>query len=75
MDTKKITADLIGTGLTQQELADLVPCSQSAICSLLSGKRGTRPSYAIAKRLDELHAERCKSASMVGQELGVSVAP
>jgi predicted transcriptional regulator len=58
MDTKTKVTELLATGLTQQELADLVPCSQAAINAYLSGKRGSRPSYPIGRRLDELHGER-----------------
>lgn len=58
MDTKTIVSELLATGLTQQELANLVPCSQAAINAYLSGKRGARPSYPIGRRLDELHTER-----------------
>ena len=59
MDTQKITSDLIKSGLTQQQLADLVPCGQSTIAAYLAGTRGTRPSKAIGDRLEQLHAERC----------------
>jgi predicted transcriptional regulator len=59
MDTQKITSDLIKSGLTQQQLADLVPCGQSTIAAYLAGTRGARPSKAIGDRLEQLHAERC----------------
>ena len=59
MDTQKITSDLIKSGLTQQQLADLVPCGQSTIAAYLKGTRGARPSKVIGDRLEELHAERC----------------
>lgn len=62
MDTQKITADLLASGLTQQELADLVPCGQSTIAAYLSGTRGSRLSKQIGDRLEELHAERCPTA-------------
>lgn len=63
MDTQKITSDLIASGLTQQQLADLVPCAQSTIAAYLAGTRGARPSKQIGDRLEELHTERCgKSA-------------
>ncbi len=58
MNTQTIVAELL-TNLTQQALADMVPCSQSAIASFLSGKRGKRPSLAIGMRLLELHSEHC----------------
>lgn len=59
MDTQKITSDLIKSGLTQQQLADLVPCGQSTIAAYLAGTRGARPSKLIGDRLEALHAERC----------------
>lgn len=59
MDIQKITNDLIDSGLTQQELADLVPCGQSTINAFSNGKRGQRPSLVIGSRLVELHKERC----------------
>jgi transcriptional regulator with XRE-family HTH domain len=60
MDIQKITRELLATGLTQQALADLVPCSQSTIASFLNGTRGKKPSFATGARLLELHTERCK---------------
>lgn len=59
MDLQKITSDLLSTGLTQQQLADLVPCSQPTINKFLSGDRGINPSYRITRRLVELHEEMC----------------
>ncbi|KVC71424.1 hypothetical protein WI73_11420 [Burkholderia ubonensis] len=59
MDIQKAVSDLLGSGLTQSQLAGLVPCSQSLISALLRGARGTRVSYAIASRLMALHAEQC----------------
>ncbi|WP_369064894.1 helix-turn-helix domain-containing protein [Burkholderia gladioli] len=59
MDIQHAVADLLGSGLTQSQLAGLVPCSQSLISALLRGARGARVSYTIACRLVELHAERC----------------
>lgn len=58
MDMQKITSELIDTGLTQQELAVLVPCSQSTISAFLNGNRGSRPSLVIGHRLLQLHQER-----------------
>ena len=59
MDTQKITRELLDTGLTQQELAALIPCSQSTIAAFRNGTRGAKPSFAIGSRLAELHRERC----------------
>lgn len=59
MDTKKITSELLATGLTQQELADKAECSQSLISALLRGERGTRLSFEIGSRLVKLHKRLC----------------
>ena len=60
MDTQKITSELIASGLTQQELADLVPCGQSTIIAFLMGHRGKRVSKFIGDRLEEIHLQRCR---------------
>lgn len=65
MDTQKITQDLVNSGLTQQELADLIPCAQSTISAYLAGTRGSRPSKFIGDRLEQLHAERCGGDAFV----------
>lgn len=62
MDFQKITSELIATGLTQQELAGLVPCSQPTISAFLMGTRGSRPSLQIGTRLLELHKDRVLKA-------------
>lgn len=62
MDFQKITAELIATGLTQQELAGLIPCSQPTISHFLKGSRGARPSMAIGNRLLDLYRERVVSS-------------
>ena len=59
MDPQKITQDLLATGLTQQQLADLASCSQSTINAFAGGRRGLRPSLAIGMRLLTLHQDRC----------------
>lgn len=59
MDTKKITSELLASGLTQQELADKAGCSQSLISALVRGERGTRLSFEIGVRLVKLHKRRC----------------
>jgi predicted transcriptional regulator len=71
MDIQKITQDLLSTGLTQQQLATLASCSQSAINAFASGKRGSRPSLTIGTRLLALHQERCKATDFghVGRQL------
>ncbi|MYM34900.1 helix-turn-helix domain-containing protein [Duganella sp. FT94W] len=63
MNIKTAITELRATGLTQQALADLVPCSQSTINAYENGNRATRPSFSIVSKLLELHAERCCAAS------------
>jgi hypothetical protein len=59
MDIKKVTLEILSTGLTEQQLAHLIPCSQSLINAFKSGKRGKRTSLVIGERLRAIHAERC----------------
>jgi transcriptional regulator with XRE-family HTH domain len=68
MDTKKITNELLATGLTEQELADLVRCSQPTINAFRHGTRGARPSMQIGTKLLELHKERCAPVSIADEE-------
>lgn len=58
MDMKKIVSELLSTGLTQQQLADLVPCKQPTINAFLHGKRGKRPTLDIGRGLLALYSER-----------------
>lgn len=58
MDIRKAVSDLLESGLTQSQLAAAADCSQSLISALHSGKRGARPSYGIAKRIEQLHATK-----------------
>jgi transcriptional regulator with XRE-family HTH domain len=62
MDIQKSVSELLGTGLTQDELAGLVPCGQSTINAYFKGKRGKRPSLEIGQRIIELHRQRCQHA-------------
>lgn len=59
MKTQKVVSDLLGSGLTQEQLADLMGCAQSTVSAFLNGKRGARVSHAIGTCLLTLHAERC----------------
>jgi len=59
MDTQKTVSELLESGLTQQELANLVPCGQSTINAYRLGKRGKNITKAIADRLLYLHKRRC----------------
>ena len=43
--------------MTQQEIADLVPCSQNYISDLKTGKKGKRISHEIAEGLKKLHEQ------------------
>ncbi|WP_415750381.1 helix-turn-helix domain-containing protein [Burkholderia sp. BCC1988] len=58
MDIQKSVADLLNSGLTQAQLAALVPCSQSLISALLNGTRGSRASFRIVDKLTKLHRSR-----------------
>jgi hypothetical protein len=59
MNPQITVAEILATGLTQTQLAALVPCSQTAVSSLLTGVRGGRISKQIGDRLEEIHSERC----------------
>lgn len=63
MDTQKIVTELLATGLTQKQLADLAGCGQPAINAFSKGNRGKRPSFSIGQRLCELHRERCPAVA------------
>lgn len=43
--------------MTQQEIAERVPCSQNYISELKTGKRGKRVSHDIAEGLKKLHEQ------------------
>jgi len=59
MNIKQTVRDLLATGLTQHELAALVPCSQSLIAAFAAGTRGKQPSMLIGNSLVRLHQTRC----------------
>jgi predicted transcriptional regulator len=59
MNIQKIISELLSSGLTQQELASLVPCSQSLISALLRGERGSRLSFQVGQGLMDIHRKRC----------------
>ncbi len=44
--------------MTQQQIAESVPCSQNYISDLKAGKKGKRLSYEIADGLKRLHKEK-----------------
>lgn len=60
MDIQKLVNDLLGTGLSQTELAKLAGCAPHTITRYANGDRGKRPSYEIASKLQSLHRSRCK---------------
>ncbi|SIO50784.1 hypothetical protein SAMN05444172_2608 [Burkholderia sp. GAS332] len=66
MDTQNIVSELLGTGLTQVELAALAGCSQPTISAFRLGARGKRVSKEIGDRLAALHAERCRREQKAG---------
>lgn len=49
--------------MTQQQIAESVPCSQNYISDLKTGKKGKRLSYEIAHGLKELHKQKIQSAA------------
>ena len=63
MNWKLIVSELLATGLTQQQLAELAGCSQNMISDLRLGKKGERLGYSIGKSLVDLHQERCAPAA------------
>ena len=48
--------------MTQQEIAENVPCSQNYISDLKTGKKGKRISHEIAEGLKKLHQQKISSA-------------
>jgi len=62
MNWKKIIHDLVCSGLTQAQIADLAATGQSHVSGLLRGER-KQPGWALGERLLALHRARCgKSA-------------
>jgi len=55
MDIQIAITELLRSGLTQAQLAGMIPCSQSLVSALLNGTRGARTSHKIASRVVELH--------------------
>jgi DNA-binding XRE family transcriptional regulator len=67
MDTQNKVIEILKTGLTQQQLADLVPCGQSTISAYAKGTRGTRPSMQIGMRLASIFEDRCHPQHVKGR--------
>lgn len=61
MDIQIAIAELLRSGLTQAQLAGMIPCSQSLVSALLNGTRGARTSHKIASRVVELHSSHVAS--------------
>jgi transcriptional regulator with XRE-family HTH domain len=62
MDTQKIVAELLESGLSQQALGKAAGCSQSTISALKSGERGKRISKALGDRLQAMHKGMTRKA-------------
>jgi transcriptional regulator with XRE-family HTH domain len=55
MDIQNLVIELKAKGLTQQQIATAVPCSQSTISDIENGVIGqVRPSYNLVTGLQEL---------------------
>lgn len=61
MNTQKQVAEILNTGITQKDLASLIPCSPSLVSALFLGERGKNISFAIGTRLAELHKRMVKN--------------
>jgi transcriptional regulator with XRE-family HTH domain len=55
MNWKTLIQDLKDRGLTQEEIAAHVGCSQNYVSDLYNGKRGQALSYELGQRLVALH--------------------
>jgi predicted transcriptional regulator len=58
MNWKTTIQDLIESGLTQNQIAEMAETGQSHISSLLRGDR-KQPGWSLGDRLLSLHRERC----------------
>lgn len=63
MDTQKTVLEILATGMTQQQLADAVPCSQSTINHLKSGLRGGHTTFEIGAALLAIHKRVTRNAA------------
>lgn len=63
MDWKTIIKDLKDRGLTQEEIANKVGCSQNYISDLYNGKRGQALSYSIGQKLVQLHGSVIRNSA------------
>lgn len=56
---EKIVSELVATGLTEKQIADLVGSSQSSINRLRHNRH--EPRFGLGDSLVKLHAERCQA--------------
>lgn len=55
MDTKKLVSELLGTGLTQTALGEMIGCTQGYLSHIITGRRGKSVSYEIGSKIEILH--------------------
>ena len=55
MTAQQKIVEILDSGLTQQQVAGLIGCSQSLISALKKGRRGAHISKEIGDSLDRLH--------------------
>lgn len=58
MDIQIAITELLASGLTQQQLARMLGCSQPAVSAYARGDRGSRISMVLGERIASLHRER-----------------
>jgi predicted transcriptional regulator len=59
MDIQQKVKEILDSGLTQTEVADIVKCSQATISDLATGKQTTTELH-LGLRIIELHKERTR---------------
>lgn len=55
MDIQTIVTEILSTGMTQQTLANMVPCSQNLISGYFTGRRGKQISMNKYMSLLAIH--------------------
>jgi predicted transcriptional regulator len=63
MDWQEIIKDILGSGMTQVQLAKAVGVSQAVIHDIYAGKRAGDPQWRHGQALIALHRRRRKSAA------------
>ena len=61
VDWKKVIADLVGAGLSQQEIAAACGVNQSSVSDLARGVTA-EPKFEFGSKLQSLHRLRCSAA-------------